>query len=170
MKQFYAMLGTILLCVGLAGCDRLSDVAPQASEQKRVDIKDTDLKHQFTIRSIPETDYILLALAESKPNVSNPNISALMKSNVTIGKRSRAGFLDLPIYEGFLDYWTGSGSYWVVFVQLNSNATFASRIVISKEKMDFYDRTTYLRNVDFMLPLELDLDIGDILQDALEGL
>ncbi|GMO22366.1 MAG: hypothetical protein Ta2B_01230 [Termitinemataceae bacterium] len=156
----------IFISFSLLTCDPEED---PNEYQKKIIVTDSDPDYGFSVKKIGKDNYILMALAEKKPNVSDISPADYINSNIALGK-PRGKDINLTIYTSFVEYWIGKGSYWVIFVELNSSATYAYKANVSKEKVNFDTIQTYLTNEDFMLPVILESELGNLLEKQVEGI
>ncbi|GMO33022.1 MAG: hypothetical protein Ta2F_09000 [Termitinemataceae bacterium] len=166
IMKFMHIFILILTLLQFTNCDTLQE-SMEKSDTKTIIIIDSDPNYEFRVSKIGKNNYILVALVEEKPNTQNIDVNELFDSNIALGKVQN-NMINLPIYQNFLDHWTSTGSFWVICIELNSRATYASNAYISKEKEDFDAVNTYLTNKDFMLPVYLNVDLGNLLEDLIK--
>jgi hypothetical protein len=159
MKRYRYGFCIAVFFIFAVSCQQISDFLEQPAN-KTILITDSDPSDPTSIRRINGKD-VFLALLESKPDLSAINASALIKSVYSIGKVT-GNKIDLRLHHEGVDYWSGSGDYWVIFAQLE-NDNRISRAYASKNRKNFHSQRTYLTNTDFMAPVDVDIDINGVL-------
>jgi hypothetical protein len=133
---------------------------------KVIKIRDNSDTWPAQISSINGQD-VLLALTSKQPD-SDPSIftktyfESLMRSVYALGP-VKGNAINLRLYSGTGDYWTGSGSYWILFVLPDKALNTITWVYLSKEMHGIYAETTQLYNTDFMPPYQLNLDISGVM-------
>ncbi|GHV83331.1 hypothetical protein AGMMS50212_06710 [Spirochaetia bacterium] len=155
-------------CAGEDGKSPFDTFTSQFDEKphKNIIIKDKDVNYGTKVANY-NGGYLLVMLLEEKPDLEKLDFVSLIEGTMTVGKVRNNRF-DLPIYEGFLDYWKENGTFWVLAAVLSGSFTFVSDVFLSKEGVDFYAKNTVINNDDFMLPIALNLDIGDTIRSLVE--
>jgi hypothetical protein len=179
MKKLLKVIFIFTLCFcGFMTCDTqmLSDITTPKKKSKtnsdpilkRIIISDTDLTYGFKVSQIDKDHYIVMALSTTLPPLDDINVQQLMlDSYITLGKPGGTN-INLPIYQDFLDYWVERGSFWCIFLELNSSADYAYNAYISKETENFNTINTYLSNVDFYLPVKIEQIVPDLLKGFID--
>jgi hypothetical protein len=157
--QLYGLCLTVFIIL-LGSCEAAESFFEQPPH-KTIVVTDSDAAYPARISDI-NNKTILLALSSGKPDPNNIDINTLMDSVYTIGRVTR-NKINLKLYSGAADYWTGSGYYWILFVLPDGRAEHISLGYISKQPHNFYAENTYLNNIDFMPPIDLNLDISSVL-------
>ncbi|MDR2658609.1 MAG: hypothetical protein LBC27_01280 [Spirochaetaceae bacterium] len=154
------VLSFFALIISLVSCDDLEEFFEQPAH-KTIIISDSDPDYAARISEI-NNKTILLALTTVRPVPQSIDMSELLNSVYTIGKVTR-NKINLKLYSNGVDYWTGNGSYWIIFVLPDGRADYISWAYISKQPHNFYAENTYLNNIDFMPPVFVDMDTSGIL-------
>jgi hypothetical protein len=161
-------LAAVLVLTGIfAGCgatgSSLIDKLPENEKYKRIIIYDTDSAYQVQIHELREDERIILALwdAATEPVLTDISGEELMTLPFAISKIQN-NTLDVRLSEQ-LDWWDGTGNYWVLFVVTDAPGTKVTVGYLSKEPRCIDKKTTYLFNKDFMLPAILDIDLTGVL-------
>ncbi|MDR2097049.1 MAG: hypothetical protein LBP37_00845 [Spirochaetaceae bacterium] len=128
---------------------------------KTITVSDSDPAWPARISDI-NNKVILLMLSSQEPKVSEINDTLFKTSVYTIGKVTR-NKISLKLYHNKIEYWTGNGNYWVVFVLPDGRAEHISWMYVSRQPHDFYDENTYLTNIDFMPAVNINIDTTDML-------
>jgi hypothetical protein len=162
----------LVFTVFVASCSEVaSQVAGKLEEQfkqpphRTITIKDIDQTWPARISDINGQD-VLLALVTQQPSLQ-PNafdasyVESLMKSIYALGP-VRDNMTRLKLYSSTANYWTGSGSYWILFVLPDKALTTITWVYLSKGPHSIYAEDTQLYNIDFMPPVNLNLDISGI--------
>ncbi|GHT48800.1 hypothetical protein FACS1894102_2490 [Spirochaetia bacterium] len=126
----------IFLSCDVAGGSSTSSTKAKEKDPvfKRIIITDNDKTYGFKVSGIDKEHYIVMALTDKLPYLDHVDVIELMvTSNIAIGKPT-GDTVNLPIYEGFVKYWTETGAFWCVFIEMNKSATYAYRAFISKEQ------------------------------------
>ncbi|GMO22696.1 MAG: hypothetical protein LBG79_01495 [Spirochaetaceae bacterium] len=129
-------------------------------DHKDLIISDTDPNYQVQIKDI-EGKYIIVVLIEGTPNLNSLTADDIINSPYSIG-RVKTGIINVRLSK-ILDYWDGSGSYWIAFLLPTDNGRKVTLGYLSKG-MTFFDQSiTFVSNDDFDPPLPLNIDIGNML-------
>jgi hypothetical protein len=128
---------------------------------KTITVSDSDPAWPARISDI-NNKVILLALSPKKPKESEINATLFKTSVYTIGKVT-GNKIRLKLYHNEIEYWTGNGNYWVVFVLPDGRVEHISWMYISKQPHNFYAENTYLTNIDFMPAVNINIDTTDML-------
>jgi hypothetical protein len=160
MKCYIYKLYIAILLVPLVSCSDVMDFLEQPTH-KTIIISDSDSDYPAQIKDI-NNKTILLALTTIRPVPQTIKMSELMSSVYTIGKVTR-NKINLKLYSNGIDYWTGDGSFWVIFVLPDERAEHISWAYASKQPHSFYAENTYLNNIDFMPPVDINIDTSGML-------
>jgi hypothetical protein len=150
-----------IFIVFTGSCSEIAEFLNQPGH-KGVVVTDSDLTWQARIREI-NGKTIFLVLVKNKPAIDTINLQSLMKTSIYSIDKVISNKIDFKLYTGELDYWTGSGEYYVLFVVPDKRAENVSQIYLSKQRHDFYAETTRMTNIDFMPPVDMNIDISGIL-------
>jgi hypothetical protein len=142
-------------------CGEMSEFLKQPPH-KSIIITDSDPNWTARIKEINNTS-IFLALIKNKPDINNLNASSLIKNSVYSIDDVRNNRINFKLYTGELNYWTGNGEYWVVFVVPDKRLEHISYVYASKQRHNFYAEETRLTNVDFMPAVKTNIDLGGLL-------
>ncbi|MDR2509691.1 MAG: hypothetical protein LBC77_03490 [Spirochaetaceae bacterium] len=147
---FYAVIAAGLMFLG--GCGDLF----QKQLFKSVFITDIT-QSQPQIKSL-EGDYIILALFETVPDLTQITGSDLISMPYSIGRVDN-GKINVRMSTG-VDYWSGSGNFWVAFFVPDGRAERISWAYLSTSEIEIKNETTYLYNNDFMPGSLINLDLS----------
>jgi hypothetical protein len=84
------------------------------------------------------------------------------KSIYTIGRVTN-NKINLKLYTNGVDYWTGTGKYYILFLISENDASKLSDVYYSPMPHDFSTANTHLNNIDFLGPWPFSIDITDTL-------
>jgi hypothetical protein len=160
LRRYIYVLCLAVLIFSLVSCDEVMDFLEQPPH-KTIIISDSDTSYPAQIKDI-NNKVILLALTDIRPVPQSIEVSKLMNSVYTIGKVSN-NKINLKLYSNAIDYWKGGGDYWILFLLPDGRAEHISLVYISKQPHNFYAENTYLNNIDFMPPVDIDFDTSGIL-------
>jgi hypothetical protein len=158
--MLYRVFGLVLLTLFLGSCEDIEEFIEQRP-YKTITISDSDPEWTAHISDV-NNKTILLALTPKKPKESDMNSELFKTSIYAIGKVTN-NKIHLRLYHNEAKYWTGNGNYWVVFVLPDGRAEHISWMYISKQMHNFYAEDTYLTNIDFMPPVDIDYDTKDMM-------
>ena len=158
--MLYRIFGLALLTIFQGSCEAVEDFVEQP-EHKTITISDSDPDWTARISDINDKT-IILALMPLRPTAADITPRLFRNFVYAMGKVTR-NKIHLKLYKNRIEYWTGTGSYWVVFVLPDENATHISLMYVSKQAYGFYTDDTYLTNIDFMPPVDIDLETKYIL-------
>jgi hypothetical protein len=153
--------------VFLGSCNEVTAVLDEEFQQpshKTIKIRDIDENWPAQISDIAGRD-VLLTLTASAPAMGNFTlgyVESLTKFAFALGP-VKGNAINLKLYSGTADYWTGSGNYWIVFVLPDKSLSTISHVYLSKVPHNIYAENTQLYNIDFMPPFEVTLDISGIM-------
>jgi hypothetical protein len=110
---------------------------------------------------------VILALTVSPPNLSPDQftlkyVESLMKSIFALGP-VKGNAINLKLYYGTANYWTGSGDYYILFILPDKALNTITWVYLAKEKHLVYEAATQLYNTDFLPPYKLNLDISGVM-------
>jgi hypothetical protein len=159
MKRCKYGLWIVVFSIFAFSCQQAANFLEQPVN-KTIVITDSDPAWLASIKKINGKD-VFLALFESQPDVNAINASAMIKSVYSIGKVT-GNKIDLKLHYDGLDYWRGTGDYWVMFA-LMEPGNRVSWVYSSKGMQNFSTQRTYLTNTDFMAPVNVDADINGVL-------
>jgi hypothetical protein len=166
MKRYIYILSFVVLFFSFVSCNKAAELFEQSMEfleqpaHKTIIISDSKADWPVQIKDI-NNKVILLSLLSSIPeDPATLKKSDLLNSNsiYTIGKVSKNRIV-LKLYNKTVEYWTGKGSYYVVFLASDAQDLNKSMGYVSTEAHSFNATNTYLNNGDFGGPLELNIDI-----------
>ncbi|MDR0409159.1 MAG: hypothetical protein LBH18_02000 [Spirochaetaceae bacterium] len=160
MKRHIYGICFVVLAALSASCEAAMDFLEQPPH-KTIIVSDSDPDYPARIKDI-NNKTILLALTTIRPVPQDINMEELLNSVYTIGKVTR-NKISLKLYHGGIDYWRDGGDYWVVFVLPDGRAEHISWAYVSKQPHNFYAENTYLNNIDFMPPIDINLDTSGYL-------
>lgn len=152
--KFISLL-TLVIC--LCSCSELITKHPH----KDIVISDTDMDYRSVRIKDIEGEYVIVVLIEGTPNLAGMGVQDITNSPYSIGKVEK-GIINVRLSE-LVDYWDGSGSYWVAFFIPNGSATKISWGYCSKEAISLFQPVTYMSNKDFMPRIALNIDISGLL-------
>ena len=151
----------------LGSCKEMAEVFEEQFSQpphKTIRIRDSDKTWFAQISDINGQD-VLLALTKVQPDPSSftkSYIEDLMQSVYALGP-VKGNAINLKLYSGALDYWTGSGDYYILFVLPDKSLSTITWAYLSKEMHSIYATSTQLYNTDFLPPYKLNLDISGMM-------
>jgi hypothetical protein len=142
----------------ITGCE----VLPDREASKNIIITDIDPVYQVQIHALTDEQRIILVLwdAATQPNPNEIRSDQLLKMPFSIGKIQN-GVINVRLSEQ-LDWWTGTGNYWILFLLVDQRGEKAYSGYISKEPHYINEKTTRIYNKDFMLPVTLNLDLSGV--------
>jgi hypothetical protein len=169
MRMYVPALCLVIFTTFLASCDAVSEVLEEQFPQpphKTIKIRDSSNSENWPVNirelSKMKDQDVLLALTPNQPDpkefINASYVEKLITSVYALNRISRISS-GLPLHSGTLDYWTGSGNYWVIFVLPDRSLSKISSLYLSKGRHHIYADTTQLYNVDFLGPIELNLEI-----------
>jgi hypothetical protein len=170
MKRYIYILSFVVLVFSFVSCSKAAELFDQSMEflaqpeHKNIIISDSNAEWPVQIKDI-NNKIILLSLLGSKPDdLTTLKKSDLLNSNsiYTIGKVSKNRIV-LKLYNKTVEYWTGKGSYYVVFLTSDAQDANKSMGYISTAAHSFNATNTYLNNGDFAGPVELNININGAL-------
>jgi hypothetical protein len=129
-------------------------------EHKNIIISDSKAEWQVQIKDI-NNKVILLSLLDSIPeDPTTLKKSDLLNSNsiYTIGKVAKNRIM-LKLYSRGVEYWTGKGSYYVIFLVSDEQDANKSTGYVSAGSYSFNATNTYLNNGNFSSPGTLNINI-----------
>ncbi|MDR2521116.1 MAG: hypothetical protein LBC72_00985 [Spirochaetaceae bacterium] len=151
------------LAAGLTTCDNFTfDLSPSRTiviSESTVETADMHLS------DIGPNDFMLLALLRDVGSdwAQNLQLADLTQTAFTIGRIENKKF-ERKLVNFNLDYWTGSGSYWIAFVMADGQMKYINLGYLSKQPVHISAKNpiTYLTNLDFAGNVEMKIDISDL--------
>jgi hypothetical protein len=165
-KGYIYILSFTVLAFSFVSCNKAAELFEQPMEfleqpaHKNIIISDSNAEGSVQIKNI-NNKVILLSLLGSMPeNPATLKKSDLLNSNsiYTIGKVSKNRIV-LKLYNRSVEYWTGRGSYYVVFLTSDEQDANKSTGYVSTGAHSFNASNTYLNNGDFLPLGTLDINI-----------
>jgi hypothetical protein len=171
MRTWIQVLCFAVFIIFLGSCNdatealgKMVDKQFEKPPHKTIKIKDVDNTWPAKISDINGQD-VLLALTSSEPDPTQftaAYVESLMRSVFALGP-VKDNTINLKLYSGTLDYWTGSGDYWILFVLPNKSLSKITSVYLSNGSYRIYSENTLLYNTDFMPPYQLNLDLSGVL-------
>jgi hypothetical protein len=169
MRMYVPALCLVIFTTFLASCDAVSEVLEEQFPQpphKTIKIRDSSNSKNWPVKidelAQMKGQDVLLALTKIQPDPKKFADTSYVESLITsVYALNNIGMIrsGLKLYSGTLNYWTGSGDYWVIFVLPDKSLSKISSLYLSKGKHHIYAENTQLYNIDFLGPIELDLEI-----------
>ena len=161
----WVFTGLIAVCViTFSSCPE--NLTFTASPSRTISIRDTNAEvYEMRLNEINKNLFIIIALLKE---VTTDWASTLSQDDLTETAFSvnqiENGYFETKFVKASLDYWVGSGSYWVAFVMADSRMTKIELGYLSKEKIYFAENANHieLTNLDFMGSVEMEIDIKDM--------
>jgi len=104
-----------------------------------------------------EEKYIILCLAETIPDIYSISMEYILECPYSI-TRVRDSIIDTKLTSK-LDYWDGTGAYWIVFLVPDNKMSKITAGYISKEAHDVSQKVIYASNDDFMKVIYEEIDV-----------
>ena len=155
--------GLIIACVmTLSSCpDKLTFTTTPAYT---VSIEDTTAPtYDMRLGDINKDLFIIVALLkEVTPDWANTLSQEDLTGTAFSVNQIVNGHFETKLVKANLDYWAGSGSYWIAFVMADRRMDRVQLGYLSKEKIYFPEKGNLIKltNLDFMGSVEMEIDIS----------
>jgi hypothetical protein len=165
MRMYLPALCLVVFTTFLASCDAMSEMLEKQFPQptrKTIRIRDDPYSPDDSAKMSDIDQDVLLVLTKVQPD---PNMFTV--SYIEFLKRTEVCALNrvnnLKLFENVVNYWTGSGTYWIFFVLPDKSLSRITWLYRSKGQHLIDAETTLLYNTDFEHPMKLDLDISGMI-------
>ncbi|MDR0550559.1 MAG: hypothetical protein LBG72_00920 [Spirochaetaceae bacterium] len=147
-----------------AGCEMVGELLTFESSPSRT-VVITEVQNEnaaMSLNNIGPDQFILLTLLSNK-NITSLTTDDITKVAFTVGKIENGKF-EAKMVRVNLELWTGSGSYWTVFIMVDGKVKRAQLGYLSKEQHYIAPNQNYVyfTNLDFMGNVEMDIDLSDL--------
>ena len=162
MKIIVAPLAAVCI-VFLTTCDKFTfDMSPS----RTIVISESSVPTaEMHLSDIDPNQFIILALLREVGSdwAANLQLADLTGTAFSIGRVENKKF-ERKLVNINLDYWVGSGSYWIAFVMADGQMKYVNLGYLSKQPVHISSKNpiTYLTNLDFAGNVEMKIDISDL--------